>query len=58
MTLELNALFTTLTYRVNNGHEFIAFSNILREKGLNYRLAVSLCDRGPSLQILEYNNDE
>ena len=51
MKLDLTKNKGKLSYKVNDSEEFTAFDNILREKNLKYRLAISMVQRGVSLQF-------
>ena len=43
--------YGTLSYKINDGNEFIVFNNVLREKGLQYRLAIVMFYRDSTLKI-------
>ena len=42
-----------LSYKIHDKNEFIAFDNVLREKGLEYRLAIAMKSKKSALRILD-----
>ena len=53
MKLKFTEKENIITVKLNDGEEVIAFDNILRKNGLNYRFAISLCDKGCSFELVE-----
>ena len=55
MKLKFNPNKSTLSFRINNDDEFIAFDNVERAKELKYRLAISMWDRRSAVELIEFN---
>ena len=52
MKLVLGLNKGVLSYKINNGKEKIAFNNIIKEDGLNYRLAITTFEKDQCLQLI------
>ena len=47
----------TLSFKIDSGHEFIPFINkIVREKSLEYRLAISMSSANLGIELIEFDS--
>ena len=44
-----------LSYKRGNGREYIVYKNIVRDKLLQYRLAISMHSAGTGLELIEFD---
>ena len=52
MKLEINSNDSILSFKLNDDKKEFKINNIIKEKGINYRLAVSICTKKQSLEII------
>ena len=52
MKLEITPNDSILSFKMNDDKKEFKINNIIKEKGINYRLAVSICTKKQSLEII------